>query len=109
MPVDTRILVCNLAALTAQQRSRHDAATRRLLAVAKREDLADGFLFTVDRSDFPASELAEWVADEARCCPALDFHLELPASGPMTLRIDGGIDVKNFIAAELGIDQQSAG
>jgi len=104
MAGDARILVCNLAALTVDQRARHAAATHRLLKVATREDLADGFLFTVDPADFPAAELAEWVADESRCCPAIDLHLDLPATGQLRLRIDGGTDVKKFIAAELGID-----
>jgi len=109
MTHETRVLVCNLAALTAEQRARHIAASHRLLNAAKREDLADGFVFTIDRSELPAAELAEWVADEARCCPGLDFHLELPARGLLTLRIDGGSDVKRFVAAELGIDVKPSG
>jgi hypothetical protein len=63
----------------------------------------DGFVFTIDRAHLSVSELEEWVADESRCCPAVDFKIELPAVGPLTLRLDGGADVKDFIAAELGI------
>jgi hypothetical protein len=98
-----RILVCNMNALTREQRTRHEAVTRRLLEYAKRKDLADGYLFTIDRAHISVAELAEWVADESRCCPAVDFHVELPASGLLNLRIDGGTDVKQFIAAELGL------
>lgn len=98
-----RILACNMNALTKDQRARHEAVTRRLLQHATREDLADGFVFTVDRGDVSVAELAEWVADESRCCPAVDFHVELPAFGALTLRLDGGADVKQFIAAELGL------
>jgi hypothetical protein len=98
-----RVLACDMSALTAEQRTRHAEATRRLLQHATREDLADGFVFTVDRAHVPVAELAEWVADESRCCPAVDFHVELPAFGPLTLRLDGGADVKEFIAAELGL------
>jgi hypothetical protein len=90
-------------ALTPEQRTRHAAATRRLLEHATRTDLADGYLFTIDPAHIPAAEVAEWVADESRCCPAVDFHLELPAFGALTLRLDGGPDVKEFIAAELGL------
>ena len=97
-----RVLACNMNALTAEQRTRHVAATRRLLESSKREDLPDGYLFTIDRAHISVADLAEWVADESRCCPALDFHVELPAFGPMVLRIDGGEDVKRFIGAELG-------
>jgi len=98
-----RVLVCNLGALTPEQRTRHAAVTRRLLDHAQREDLDDGYLFTVDRARLSVADLAEWVADESRCCPAVDFHVELPAFGPLTLRLDGGADVKAFMAAELGL------
>lgn len=99
----TRTLVCNLDALSPEQRTRHLASTKRLLATAQREDLDDGFVFRIDRQSMPVAELAEWVADEARCCPAVDFALELPFDGPLTLRMGGGADVKSFIAAELGL------
>lgn len=98
-----RILACNMNALTKEQRTRHEAMTKRLLQHATRKDLAEGYLFTIDRAHVSVAELAEWVADESRCCPAVDFHLELPAFGPLTLRMDGGADVKQFIAAELGL------
>jgi hypothetical protein len=90
-------------ALTTEQRGRHVAATKRLLERSSRADLRHGYIFTIDRADLSVAELAEWVADESRCCPALDFHVELPAFGPLILRIDGGEDVKRFIAAELGL------
>jgi hypothetical protein len=75
--------------------------TETLLKHAQRKEQADGYLFTLDRSHVAVAELAEWVADEARCCPAIDFQVELPAYGPLTLRLHGGADVKEFIAAEL--------
>ncbi|MDP9360130.1 MAG: hypothetical protein M3P29_01630 [Acidobacteriota bacterium] len=77
--------------------------TEHLLKTAKRTDLKEGYLFTIAREQVAVPDLAEWVADEARCCPAVDFHLELPASGSLTLRLDGGADVKAFLAAELGL------
>ena len=100
---DERTLVCNMNALTAEQRTRHESVTRRLLQNATRKELATGFLFSVDRAHISVAELAEWVADESRCCPAVDFHVELPAFGALILRLDGGADVKSFIAAELGL------
>src|SRR5258705_11440457 len=99
----TRVLVCNMGALTSAQRTHHREMSERLLKVAKRADLKDGYLFTIDRDKVSAPDLAEWVANEARCCPAVDFHLELPANGPLTLRLDGGADVKAFLAAEMGL------
>jgi hypothetical protein len=99
--VPRRILACDGNALTKEQRGRHEEMTKRLLHHAMRTELADGYLFTLDRSPISVAELAEWVADESRCCPAVDFHVELPAFGPLSLRIDGGTDVKQFIANEL--------
>lgn len=96
-----RILACNMTALTKEQRARHEAVTKRLLEHATRKELAEGYLFTIDRTRVSVAELAEWVADESRCCPAVDVHVELPAFGSLTLRMDGGVDVKEFIAAEL--------
>lgn len=98
-----RTLACNMNALTKEQRDRHVAVTQRLLTHATRKELADGYAFTIDRARVSVAELAEWVADESRCCPALDFHVQLPAFGSLTLRLDGGADVKEFIAAELGL------
>ena len=98
-----RVLACSLGALTSEQRARHNAVTERLLEHAQRKEQADGYLFTIDRSHVSVAELAEWVADEARCCPAIDFQVELPASGPLKLRLHGGPDVKEFIAAALGV------
>jgi hypothetical protein len=98
-----RVLACNMRALTPEQRARHGAVTKRLLEHAQRKDLPDGYVFTLDRAHISVAELAEWVADESRCCPAVDFHVELQAFGPLTLRMDGGPDVKAFIAAELGL------
>lgn len=96
-----RVLACDTTALTAEQRKRHQAVTRRLLEHATRTELPGGYIFTISRQQISVAELAEWVADESRCCPAVDFHVELPAFGPLTLRLDGGPDVKEFLAAEL--------
>ena len=98
-----RILACNMNALAKEQRARHEAVTKRLLEHATRKELSDGYLFMIDRTRVSVAELAQWVADESRCCPAVDFHVELPAFGSLTLRLDGGADVKAFIAAELGL------
>jgi|SRR5262245_8582893 len=98
-----RALVCNLGALTFEQRARHLLVTRRLLGHAQRRELPGSYVLAVDRAHVSVAELAEWVADESRCCPAVDFAVELPASGPLTLRMGGGPEVKKFIAAELNL------
>ena len=99
-----RVLACNMNALTKEQRASHIALTKRLLQHARPQEVAGGYQFTIGREHVSVAELAEWVANESRCCPAVDFHVELPAFGPLTLRLDGGEDVKAFIAGELGLD-----
>jgi hypothetical protein len=102
-PKKARVFECNMGALTPAQRARHGAVTHRLLKAATRRELPDSYVFTLDAEHVSIPDLAEWVADEARCCPAVDFEVSLPASGPLTLRLGGGADVKAFIAAELGL------
>lgn len=97
------VLACKLGALTPVQRTRHTEMTRSLLKEAKRTELRNGYLFTIDRDKVSAADLAEWTADEARCCPFLDFRLDLPAQGPLQIRLEGGRDVKAFLAHELGL------
>jgi hypothetical protein len=75
-----RILACNMNALTKDQRARHEAVTKGLLQHATRKDLADGYLFTIDPAHISVAELAEWVADESRCCPALVSTSSFPRS-----------------------------
>ena len=98
-----RVLACNMGALTPEQRVRHREMSARLLKIAKRTNLEDGYLFAVEREKVSVPDLAECVANEARYCPGVDFHLDLPASGPLTLRLDGGADVKAFLAAEMDL------
>lgn len=100
-PTNERVLACNMNALSAEQRARHADVTKRLLEAATRTEAIDAYIFRVDRQWISVAELAEWVADESRCCPAVDFQVELPAFGPLTLRLGGGADVKAFMAAEL--------
>lgn len=81
-------------------------AVEELPDLAQREARSFANVMTSSRSSAVSSKTRrplEWVADESRCCPAVDFHVELPAFGALTLRLDGGAEVKEFIAAELGL------
>ena len=99
-------LACNLAAIAPERRASYDEAKRVLLAEATIEETDDVFVFTIDRVHLSPARLAEWAADESRCCPAIDFDLHLPAGGPLQLRLGTGAEVKAFLAAELGLARQ---
>jgi hypothetical protein len=107
-------LVCNLNALSATQRDRHHALSETLRgAVVERKELANGYELSLDLTRLPADsrglpfcvvEVAEWVDLEARCCPFLDFGIEVRGKGGlMKLRLTGGENVKAFLKTELGL------
>lgn len=97
-------LACNLNALTAPERDRHHALGAKLKEAAiRREELRNGYAFAIDPTRVPLIEIAEWVSLESRCCPFLDFDIELRAKrGRLTLRLTGEHrDVKAFLTQEL--------
>src|SRR5262249_57508051 len=102
-------LVCNVGALSARERERHQKLGKLLrAAVVEKTELDNGFLFALDLSRLPTDaagepfcvvEVAQWVDLEARCCPFLAFGVELPAEGKgLRLRVIGGKGVKTFLA-----------
>jgi hypothetical protein len=112
-------LVCNLNALNGQERERHQALGEKLRsAVVGREELTNGYTLVLDLSRLPYDaagspfcvvEIAEWVDLEARCCPFLDFGIELQGKGGnVKLRLTGGKDVKAFLKEELGLVRAGA-
>jgi hypothetical protein len=112
-------LVCRLDALSASQRSRQQVLAERLArAIVEKTELPNGFLFALDLSRLPADaagapfcvvEVAEWVDLEARCCPFLDFGIELPGKGSLVrLLLTGGKGVKEFLENELPMAHQAA-
>jgi hypothetical protein len=113
-------LACNLNALSAPQRERHRALGEKLrAAVVDRVELANGYALTLDFSRLPLDaagapfcvvEVAEWVDLEARCCPFLDFGIEMAGKGgPARLKLTGGKNVKAFLKTELGLQEGRRG
>jgi hypothetical protein len=105
-------LACNVNALSAQERDRHDALADKLKdAVTGTRELPNGYEVTLDLGRLPADsrgqafcvvEVAEWVDMEARCCPFLEFGIDVKGKGgPVTLRLTGGGQVKEFLRTEL--------
>jgi hypothetical protein len=105
-------LACNVSALSASQRQRHAVLAERLAqAVVRREELSNGYALRLDLSRLPKDaagepfcvvEVAEWVDLESRCCPFLEFGIDVSGKGgPVTLRLTGGRNVKAFLEKEL--------
>ncbi len=106
-------LVCNVSALTAAQRARHQALGEKLLAaVVRNAELPNGFELVFDLGrvldakgqPHGVVELAEWVDLESRCCPFLDFRIDVAAKGrAVTMRLTGPRNVKPFLREEIPI------
>lgn len=105
-------LACNANALSTQERDQHDALAEKLKkTVVGMKEIANGYELALDLSRIPADlsgqafcvvEVAEWVDMEARCCPFLEFGIDVSGKGgPVTLRLTGGQGVKAFLRTEL--------
>ena len=101
-------IACNLNALSAPQRDRHDRLAEKLRsAVVATAELPNGYEITLDLGRLPADsrgeafcvvEVAEWVEMEARCCPFLEFGIDVRGKGgPVKLRLTGDAGVKAFL------------
>jgi len=109
-------LVCNIRALTDAQREQHLVRGRKLLgAVVRTTELPNGYELAFDLTRLTDSqglpwcvvELAEWVDLESKCCPFLDFRIDVPGGrkdGEVRMRLTGSAsNVKEFLRSEIPI------
>ena len=65
--------------------------------------MQEGYEFAFTNTPEALSALAEFVANEQRCCPFFTFTIRAePAPALLTLQLTGPAGVKPFILAELG-------
>lgn len=99
---------CNVKALNAEERKRHEELTRKLLA--KHQEVVEtekGYEFQYAPEDVSVAEVAEWVVAESKCCPFFDFHIDLEKQGQLVcLRLTGGANIKAFIRLEFGLQEK---
>ena len=104
-------LACNVKALSESQRGRQRLLAEKLGgAVVSRSELPNGYALVLDLKRLPPDaagepfcvvEVAEWIDLEARCCPFVDFAVEMKGSGgPMRLVLTGGEGVKEFLKTQ---------
>ncbi len=97
-------LVCVLSAIPVTEREGHFALGRELLQVRaiERVALLDGYAIRFHADAFES--VAQFVANERKCCPFLKFELTLdPASGPLWLRMTGTEGARAVLDAELNL------
>ena len=93
---------CNTKALTEDERAHHKQLSEKLMAARKAIVETDkGYEFQFGPHDATLAELADWVVNESKCCPFLDFHIDLENAGKLIcLRLTGEEGIKQFIRAE---------
>jgi hypothetical protein len=86
MPTETSDipLACDLGVFTAQERVDHVRLSRQALLEwpRERQELPDGYLFHYQGDEQRFLALARFAADEHRCCPWLQFTVQLAPAHP---------------------------
>jgi hypothetical protein len=96
---------CNIKALTPVERARHKQLGEKMNAARKEiVETANGYEFQYSPAGVSLAELAEWVAAESKCCPFLDFHIDVEREGKLLcLRLTGVEGIKTFIRGEFAV------
>lgn len=100
MKIATSTLTCKLNALTAAERKKHTALSRKVLAAfGAPEATADGW--TISLPIEMLADMAKWIDGERKCCPFLRFAIVVEPGGKTArLTLTGREGVKEFLAAE---------
>ena len=98
-------LYCNIKALTPEERAHHKQLGDKLTAARKAVvETEKGYEFQFSPPDVTIAELADWVVEESKCCPFLDFHIDLENEGKLLcLRLTGAEGIKQFLRAEFSL------
>jgi hypothetical protein len=102
-------LACVPGAIPASERASHFARLTRLFTtdVRERAEIPGGYAFRFDADAF--DELARWITLERRCCPFLDFGVQLTSGGgPIWVRLTGPAGTREFLDAELPVHADAA-
>lgn len=99
-------LACQMNSLTESEReARKDLLYKLVSSLLERKKIPDGLLFQLRYTDKVWFAVSEFVTLEKRCCPFLNFKLDLISdSSDFTLRIDGPTGTSEFLEAELGLE-----
>lgn len=103
--INSQSFYCKTKALSGEERARHEALTKKLLANRQETiETEKGYEFQFSPADVSVAEVAEWVVAESKCCSFFDFHIDLEKEGTLIcLRLTGTEGVKQFIRAEFGL------
>jgi hypothetical protein len=96
-------ILCDLTVFGDNERRRQRAVLEELRArVRSVDELPDGYALALPPEPYMLQLAAEMIGLESRCCPFLEFRLEVRNGGAsVTLSLTGGANVKEFLRAEL--------
>src|SRR5688572_10511995 len=99
------VFACDLSAMDASQRERHDAAWAQMQqGLQETIEVESGFMMRFAASETMLSAIATFIAGERLCCPFFDFGLSVPhGTCDVWLSLTGQEGVKDFLRVELGI------
>src|SRR3989442_6903837 len=100
-------IACDLSALSPDQRAQLREVRSQLRSMVREiRDLPDGYAFLLSAPEGSLVRVTELIELERRCCPFFRFELEVQEEGGAAwLRLTGRAGVKQFIAAELGLEK----
>ena len=98
-------LVCNMDVFTPAERENHIQTTTQLFqSVQTIHEVENGFEFMFPNFDAAENliQLAEFILNERRCCPFLEFTLKItPNDAPISLLLTGPEGTQELLRAEL--------
>ena len=97
-------IVCNMDVFTPDERENHIRTTTRLFQnVQAIQEAENGyeFIFPNPNGSDNISRFAEFIFNERRCCPFLDFTLKIaPNDKPISLTLTGPDGTQEFLREE---------
>lgn len=96
-------LACDMTVFTATERESHIQNTLQLYRTVQAiSETPDGFEF-IFPGDTNLSTVVEFISNERKCCPFLEFSLSVTTVGePMSLALTGPDGTGDFLREEFG-------
>ena len=102
--VETKPLACNMGVFTSAEREKHIQTTRQLFQTVRViHEVENGFEFIFPNSNNLDDILrfAEFIFNERRCCPFLEFDLRIASDEePISLTLTGSTGTQEFLREE---------
>jgi hypothetical protein len=97
-------IACNMAVFTPEEREKHIHTTIQLFqTVQDIQEAENGYEFIFPRPEGSENivQFAEFIYNERRCCPFLEFTLKIePKDNPISLLLTGPEGTKDFLQEE---------